>query len=96
MALSHSLKIACSFGYAGNLTPQLEWMTLGESSWNASCEASNVTVDCVFESSCSVNKLLPKPNTFLTICIGENNTCEWGNGNIFNFTDLQKYYDWNS
>src|SRR6218665_1781191 len=73
-------KIVCSFGYAGNLTPELEWMTLGNSSWKVSCKASNAVVECVFERICTVNKLPSNANSFLTFCIEEHNTCEWGNG----------------
>src|SRR6218665_808183 len=72
-------KIVCSFGYAGNMTPDLEWMTLGNSSWIASRKASNATVECLFETSCPVKKLPLNSNTFLTFCVDENNTCEWGN-----------------
>src|SRR6218665_1385890 len=84
--------IVCSFGYAGNLTPELEWMTLGNSSWIASCKASNASVECLFESTgtCAVNKLSLNTNTFLTFCIEECNTCEWGND--FFILSIHKLY----
>src|SRR6218665_3282624 len=72
-------KIVCSFGVVGKLMPELEWMTLGNSSWKVLCKASNATVECLFETSCPVKKSPLNANSFLTLCVEENNTCEWGN-----------------
>lgn len=76
--LSPSRKRVCTFGYAGNLKPELEWMILGNSSLNASCNAANDTVECVFDS-CIVNNKTVNANTVRTICSEENSTCRWGN-----------------
>lgn len=78
-ALFPSKKLLCTFGYTGNLTPELEWITLGNSSWNASCDALNKSVECVFNSSCTGNKKSMNANSFMTTCFEENKTCEWGN-----------------